>query len=137
MSEHLPEDYVPNESEEYMNTRQLAYFKNQLETWRDELLRESEDTIHRMRTEKEAEPEAVDRGSLESQTAFELRTRDRYRKLIKKIENALGRIESGTYGYCEETDEPIGIKRLMARPVATLCIEAQERHEKDEKAAGA
>lgn len=129
----LPEDYRPSEDEPYMNPRQLEYFRRELVKWREDLLRESEETLNKLREEKENNPETVDRGSSESATAFELRSRDRYRKLLKKIENALERISDGTYGYCEETEEPIGVKRLMARPIATLSIEAQERHEREER----
>lgn len=131
--ERLPEDYQPNGNEEYMNDRQIAYFRRLLVQWRDELLAESGKTLQKLKEGKDNNPETIDRGTSESDTAFELRTRDRYRKLLKKIDYALERIEDGSYGFCEETGEEIGIKRLLARPVATLSIEAQERHERAEK----
>jgi DnaK suppressor protein len=107
-----------------------------LVTWRDELLAESGKTLQKLKEGKDNNPETIDRGTSESDTAFELRTRDRYRKLLKKIDHALERIEEGEYGFCEETGEEIGLKRLMARPIATLSIEAQERHERSEKQRG-
>lgn len=129
----LPENYHPSENEEYMNEMQLLYFKNKLNDWKTSLLDESKDTLNHLKEEKWNEPDPNDRASIESEAALELRTRGRYKKLIDKINEALDRIEEGTYGYCEETGEPIGLKRLEARPVATLCIEAQERHENYEK----
>lgn len=129
----LPEGYKPSENEEYMNPMQLEYFRQNLLKWRDELLEESRETLNHLKEENWNEPDLNDRASLETETTIELRTRDRYRKLIDKIEVALKKIEDGEYGYCEETGEEIGLKRLEARPVATLCIEAQERHEKYEK----
>ena len=129
----LPENYKPSENEEYMNEMQLKYFKNKLELWKDELLSNSRDTLKHLQEEKWQEPDLTDRAGIESDTAFELRTRDRYRKLIDKIDDALRRVESGEYGYCLETGDEIGIKRLEARPVATLSIEAQERRESYEK----
>ncbi|MDX1924334.1 MAG: RNA polymerase-binding protein DksA [Rickettsiaceae bacterium] len=129
----LPEGYTPSESEEYMNDMQLEYYKRKLLNWKNELLAESKDTLDHLREENWNEPDMNDRASIESETALELRTRGRYKKLLDKIDEALARIEDGSYGYCEETGENIGIKRLEARPVATLCIEAQERHEKYEK----
>jgi DnaK suppressor protein len=130
----LPEGYTPSESEEYMNPMHLAYFKQKLYNWKKTLLKESESTIKNLRESSwhGATADLTDRASIETDTAFELRTRDRYRKLIDKIEAALKRIENKDYGFCEDTDEPIGLKRLNARPVATLCIEAQERHENHE-----
>jgi DnaK suppressor protein len=125
--------YIPSENEEYMNPKQLEYFKNKLLAWKEELKEEARQTIEHLQGDTLKEPDENDRASSESETAFELRTRDRYRKLISKIDMALGRIEDGSYGYCEETGDPIGIKRLEARPNATLCIEAQERHEKYER----
>lgn len=125
-------DYHPSSDEEFMCDEQIHYFKKKLVSWRNQLLKESEETIQLMQ-ENEAEPDAVDAASNEVTRTNELRTRDRERKLVKKIDAALRRIEEGTYGYCEETGEPISIKRLDARPIATLCIEAQERHEKKEK----
>lgn len=133
MAADLPEDYRPTEDEEYMNPVQIEFFRKLLVQWREELLGESEKTLNKLKEEKDRSIESVDQGSDESSTAFELRTRDRYRKLLKKIDHALERIKDGTYGFCEETGEEIGIKRLMARPVATLSIEAQERHEREEK----
>ena len=129
----LPEGYKPSENEEYMNPMQLEYFKQKLLEWRNSLLAESRETLNHLKEETWNEPDLNDRASVETETTIELRTRDRYRKLIDKIESALERIHSGNYGYCEETGEAIGIKRLEARPVATLCIEAQERHENYEK----
>jgi len=129
----LPEGYKPSEDEEYMNPMQLEYFKAKLLNWRNSLLAESRETLNHLKEETWNESDLNDRASVETETTIELRTRDRYRKLIDKIESALERIHSGNYGYCEETGEAIGIKRLEARPVATLCIEAQERHENYEK----
>ncbi len=129
----LPEGYKPSEQEEYMNPLQLEYFKQKLNVWKQELLAGASETLVHLKEENWNEPDLNDRASIETETTIELRTRDRYRKLLDKIEEALKRIESGDYGYCEETGEEIGLKRLEARPVATLCIEAQERHEKYEK----
>ncbi len=125
--------YQPTESEKYMNEKQLDYFRQKLVTWRDELLAESQETINNLKEENWREPDLSDRASLETEAGVELRTRNRYLKLIGKIDSAVRRIEDGTYGYCEETGEPIGIKRLEARPIATMTIEAQERHERMEK----
>jgi DnaK suppressor protein len=125
--------YKPTEKEEYMNKAQLEYFRQKLLKWRDELLAESQETINNLKEENWREPDLSDRASLETEAAVELRTRNRYLKLIGKIDAALQRIEDGEYGYCEETGDPIGLKRLEARPVATMTIEAQERHEKAEK----
>ncbi|WP_341790344.1 RNA polymerase-binding protein DksA [Rickettsia endosymbiont of Polydrusus tereticollis] len=129
----LPSGYAPSKKEEYMNPLQLEYFRQKLLEWKDSLLGESRETLNHLREENWNEPDFNDRASIETDTAFELRTRDRYRKLLDKIEEALLRIENKEYGYCEETGEPIGIKRLQARPIATLCIEAQERYENYEK----
>lgn len=129
----LPDGYVPSENEEYMNPMQLEYFKQKLENWRLELLDESRETLQHLREENWKEPDMNDRASVETETTIELRTRDRYRKLIDKIEHTIKKIDNGDYGYCEETGEEIGIKRLEARPVATLCIDAQMRHENYEK----
>lgn len=129
----LPSGYTPSKKEEYMNPLQLEYFRQKLLEWKDSLLGESRDTLNHLKEENWNEPDFNDRASIETDTAFELRTRDRYRKLLDKIEEALLRIENKEYGYCEETGEPIGIKRLQARPIATLCIEAQEQHENYEK----
>jgi len=131
--ERLPNGYVPSETEPFMSVKQLAYFKNRLLDWRDELQRESFQTLMHLQEQSVAEPDLTDRASTETDRALELRTRDRERKLIGKIDSALQRIADGSYGYCEETEEPIGIKRLMARPIATLSIEAQERHERRER----
>jgi DnaK suppressor protein len=129
----LPVGYLPSAKEEYMNPMQVEYFRQKLLAWKEELYVESHETVEHLREEKDAEPDINDRATVELETAFELRTRDRYRKLIEKIDGALRRIEQGAYGYCEETGEPIGLKRLEARPIATLCIEAQERHESFER----
>ncbi len=133
MAATLPKNYAPSEKEEYMNAKQLEYFRQKLTAWRDDLLRESRDTMEHLREENWHESDIADRATLETDAGVELRTRNRYLKLISKIDAALRRIEAGEYGYCEETGEPIGLKRLEARPVATLSIEAQERHERTEK----
>lgn len=125
--------YRPSDDEPFMNERQLAYFKKKLLDWKDDILRESKGTVVNLKAETENHPDLVDRATSESDRALELRTRDRQRKLISKIDDALRRIEDGSYGYCEETGEPISLKRLDARPIATLSIEAQERHERREK----
>ena len=130
----LPPDYRPSDDEEFMNPQQLEYFRQKLLKWRSELLKEAGDTLASLSTAGGmAEADLTDRASAETDRALELRTRDRARKLIGKIDQALERVENGTYGYCEETGEPIGLKRLEARPIATLSIEAQERHEKMER----
>ena len=129
----LPPDYRPSDEEDFMNPLQLEYFRQKLLRWRSELLAESTETLQHLKEESLAEPDITDRASLETERSIELRTRDRERKLISKIDAALHRIDTGTYGYCEETDEPIGIRRLEARPIATLSIEAQERHERMER----
>jgi DnaK suppressor protein len=129
----LPDGYKPTDREEYMNPMQLEYFRRKLLDWREELLLESQDTLNHLREENWQEPDITDRATLETDAALELRTRDRYRKLIGKIDAALNRIAEGTYGYCEESGEEIGIKRLEARPIATLSIEAQEKHERLER----
>ncbi len=126
-------NYKPSEKEEYMNANQLDYFKQKLLSWRAELIAESQETINNLKEENWQEPDLSDRASLETEAGVELRTRNRYLKLIGKIDAALRRIEDKTYGYCEETGDPIGLKRLEARPIATMTIEAQERHEKMEK----
>lgn len=125
--------YKPSEKEEYMNENQLNYFRQKLLTWREELIAESQETINNLKEENWREADLSDRASLETEAGVELRTRNRYLKLIGKIDAALRRIEDKSYGYCEETGDPIGIKRLEARPIATMTIEAQERHEKLEK----
>ena len=130
---NLPEGYKPSDNEEYMNPNQLEYFKYKLLKWKNKLLKESRETLLHLKEENWNAPDLNDRASIETDTAIELRTRDRYRKLLDKIEEALVRIENDEYGYCEETGEPIGLMRLEARAIATLCIEAQERHENYEK----
>jgi len=125
--------YQPSEKEAYMNDKQLAYFRQKLVDWRAELIAESQETINNLKEENWREPDLSDRASLETEAGVELRTRNRYLKLIGKIDAALKRIEDGSYGFCEETGDPIGLKRLEARPIATMTIEAQERHEKQEK----
>ncbi len=129
----LPPDYRPSDSEEFMNPMQGEYFRRKLIRWRGELLKEADDTLASLQEGGISEADLTDRASVETDRALELRTRDRARKLISKIDQALERLDNGTYGYCEETGEPISIKRLEARPIATLSIEAQERHEKMEK----
>lgn len=129
----LPPDYRPSDDEEFMNPLQLEYFRQKLLRWRAELLSESTETLQHLKEESLSEPDVADRATLETDRYTELRTRDRERKLIVKIDEALQRIENGTYGYCEETDEPIGVRRLDARPIATLSLEAQERHERLER----
>jgi DnaK suppressor protein len=127
------QEYRPSADEPYMNPQQLEYFRRKLAAWREELILESEQTLEHLRSENWQEPDPNDRASHESEASLELRTRDRYRKLIAKIDAAQRRIDSGEYGYCEESGEPIGLARLEARPIATLCIEAQEEHERDEQ----
>jgi DnaK suppressor protein len=129
----LSKGYVPTDKEEYMNPQQLEYFRQKLLKWKEELEFESQITVDHLKQENWNEADLNDRATVEADTSLELRTRDRYRKLMNKIDEALQRIEEGTYGYCEETGDPIGIKRLEARPIATLSIEAQERHERFEK----
>lgn len=129
----LPPDYKPSADEEYMNEMQVEYFRQKLLDWKKSLLAQSQDTLEELRQGGLNQPDELDRASMETDKALDLRTKDRARKLISKINDALKRIEDGTYGYCEETGEPIGVERLEARPVATLSIEAQERHERTEK----
>ena len=126
-------DYTPSEDEEYMNERQLEYFRQKLIDWKQDILDGSKSTIETMPTDTEQQADFVDRASSEADRALELRTRDRQRKLISKIDAALRRIQEGEYGYCEHTGEPIGVRRLEARPTATLCLEAQEKHERKER----
>ena len=133
MAARLPKGYKPTLKEPYMNAQQREYFRQKLLAWRDDLLAESQETINNLKEENWREPDLSDRASLETEAGVELRTRNRYLKLIGKIDSALKRIEDGSYGYCEETGDPIGLKRLEARPIATMTIEAQERHEKLEK----
>ena len=129
----ISKNYKPTQKEKFMNSKMKEYFKQKLLNWKTELLKESNQTLSNLQSDNEAKPDITDRASEEIDRTFELRTRDRERKLINKIEAALIRIEDGSYGYCEETGEPIGLKRLEARPVATLSLEAQEMHEKAEK----
>ncbi len=129
----LPENYLPNEKEEFMNENQLEFFRQKLIIWKNELLDEASFTKDDLSEEGLQRPDIADRAQVESDASIKLRTRDRERKLINKIDYALRRIDIGTYGYCEDTGEPIGLKRLMARPIASLCLEAQERHEKMER----
>jgi DnaK suppressor protein len=126
-------EYHPSDDEPFMNERQLEYFKQKLLNWKEDILRESRDTLSHLQTDTENHPDIADRASSETDRALELRTRDRQRKLIAKIDEAMRRIEDNSYGYCEETGEPIGLARLEARPVATLSLEAQERHERRER----
>ena len=125
--------YRPSEDEAFMNERQLEYFKQKLLNWKEEILHESRETLSHLQTDTENHPDLADRASSETDKALELRTRDRQRKLISKIDEAMRRIEDGIYGFCEETGEPIGLQRLEARPIATLSLEAQERHERRER----
>ena len=129
----LPEGYRPTDDEEFMNPMQLAYFRNKLEIWRAELLNEATETITDLSQENLHRPDQMDRAQIESNAAIDLRTRDRERKLLQKIEAALRRIEDGSYGYCVETDEPINLRRLEARPIASLSLHAQEQHERNER----
>lgn len=129
----LPPGYRPSEDEDFMNPLQVEYFRQKLLQWRAELLADSTGTLRSLKEESLLKPDITDRASLETERSIELRTRDRERKLISKIDAALTRIDTGTYGFCEETEEPIGIRRLEARPIATLSIEAQERHERMER----
>ena len=126
-------DYHPLANEEFMNDRQTDYFRGKLIAWKESILQESRDTIEEMQAVSRNIPDVTDRASEETDRALELRTRDRQRKLISKIDSALKRLNEGTYGYCEETGDPISLKRLDARPIATLSLEAQERHERREK----
>jgi DnaK suppressor protein len=133
MTVTLPPDYRPAEDEPFMNERQIEYFRQKLLTWRTELLRESDETLIHLQEDSVQESDISDRAQTETDRTIELRTRDRARKLILKIDDALESINDGTYGFCSETGEPIGVRRLEARPIATLSIEAQERHERLEK----
>lgn len=126
-------DYSPSENEPFMNDQMRDYFRKKLIAWRNDLLKVSRETIDNLQRESSNHPDIADRASSESDRSIELRARDRQRKLINKIDEALKRVDDGTYGYCEDTGEPIGIKRLEARPIATLSLEAQERHERREK----
>src|ERR687889_1296631 len=126
-------EYRPSEDEEFMNERQLEYFRKKLLAWKEDILRESRETLSHLQSETENHPDLTDRATSETDRALELRTRDRQRKLIAKIDEALRRIDDGSYGYCEDTGEPISLARLEARPIATLSLEAQERHERRER----
>jgi DnaK suppressor protein len=127
------QNYRPSDKEPFMNERQRAYFRDKLLMWKDEILKEAKETLQHLQDENQNHPDLADRASSETDRAIELRARDRQRKLIAKIDAALQRLEDGTYGYCEETGEPISLRRLDARPIATLSIEAQERHERRER----
>ena len=129
----LAPDYAPSDDEEFMNPMQLEYFRQMLLNWRSELIQEAGETLNNLNSGNLQQPDMADRASLETDHQIELRTRDRERKLIIKIDEALSRIENGSYGFCQDTDEPIGLKRLMARPIAVLSLEAQERHERQER----
>ncbi|MEQ1866632.1 MAG: RNA polymerase-binding protein DksA [Micropepsaceae bacterium] len=129
----LPADYRPSEDEPFMNERQREYFRRRLNRWKDEILRESKETLQNLATDSVLHADLADRASSEAERANELRARDRQRKLISKIDSALRRIDDGTYGFCEDSGDPISLRRLEARPIATLSIEAQERHEKRER----
>jgi DnaK suppressor protein len=133
MAIDLLDEYRPSDDETFMNDRQREYFRQKLLAWREEIIKESKETLQHLQDESANHADIADRASSETDRAIELRARDRQRKLIAKINAALQRIEDGTYGYCEETGEPIGLKRLDARPIATLSIEAQERHERRER----
>lgn len=132
----LPKGYKPSPDEEYMNPRQIEYFRQKLMNWRDELIEESRETISNLQSEVRDVGDEAERATRETENSLELRTRDRYRKLINKIDKALNRIEEGVYGYCDETGEEIGLDRLEARPIATLCLDAQERRELKQKQQG-
>jgi DnaK suppressor protein len=133
MMSELDGSYRPSDKEPFMNDRQREYFRKKLLDWKEEILKEAKETLQHLQDENQNHPDLADRASSETDRAIELRARDRQRKLIAKIEEALARIDDGTYGYCEETGEPIALKRLEARPIATLTIEAQERHERRER----
>lgn len=129
----LPPDYRPSEDEPFMNAHQRMYFRNKLLAWKEEIIRQTKETLAGLHEESTQHADLADRATSETDRALELRARDRQRKLVAKIDAALARIEDGSYGYCEETGEPIGLKRLDARPIATLSVEAQERHERRER----
>lgn len=133
MSVEVAEDYKPSDDEPFMNETQREYFRRKLLDWKEEILKESRETLQHLADESRNHPDLADRASSETDRSIELRARDRQRKLIAKINAALGRLEDGSYGYCEETGEPISLKRLDARPIATLSLEAQERHERRER----
>ena len=129
----IDEGYRPTDEEPFMNERQREYFRRKLMRWKHDILKEAQETLAALQSENENHPDIADRASSETDRAIELRARDRQRKLIAKIDAALSRIEDGSYGYCEETGDPISLKRLEARPIATLSLEAQERHERNER----
>lgn len=129
----MADGYRPSADEPFMNPRQLEYFREKLNAWKSSILREAEDTLAHLQNESLREPDITDRASSETDFSIELRTRDRQRKLIAKIDAALRRIDQGEYGYCEVTGDPISIARLEARPIATMTVEAQEKHERQEK----
>ena len=129
----ISQSYIPSEKEEFMCSKQIEYFKKVLTSWRNEIIQGSSSTIDHLKEESSNKPDSTDRATIESERSLELRTRDRERKLLSKINKALKKLEDGSYGYCEETMQPISIKRLVARPIATLSVEAQEMHEKSEK----
>ena len=133
MPTRLPKNYRPSDKEPFMNAKQREYFRERLQRWRNELLHDTSQTLQNLQEDSLQSPDLADRASAETDRAIELRTRDRERKLIQKIDEALERIKDGEYGYCEETGEPIGLRRLEARPIATLSLEAQERHERMER----
>ena len=133
MATDLPTSYKPTAKEPFMNEKQRGYFRRKLVTWKDDILRATRETILNLQSEPTPNADLADRATTESERQLELRTRDRQRKLIAKIDSALRRLEDGSYGFCEETGEPISLKRLDARPIATLSIEAQERHERRER----
>ncbi len=133
MGVRIPRKYKPSDKERFMNDRMLSYFRGKLEGWREDIVRESSQTLRHLQEDTLQEPDLADRASTETDRAIELRTRDRQRKLISKIELAIRRIEEKSYGFCEETGEPISLRRLEARPIATLSLEAQERHERRER----
>jgi DnaK suppressor protein len=133
MGIQLKPNYRPTESESFMNPKMKEYFRRKLQAWKEDILRESNQTLQHLQEDTSQEPDIADRASVETDRALELRTRDRQRKLIAKIDAAMKRIDDNSYGYCEETGEPISLKRLEARPIATLSIEAQERHERRER----
>jgi len=133
MSTSATDEYRPSDDESFMNDRQKDYFRRKLLDWKQDILRESQGTLNHLQEDDKNLPDVADRASSETEKALELRTRDRQRKLISKIDGALRKIDTGEYGYCEDTGEPINIRRLDARPIATLSLEAQERHERDER----
>ena len=133
MATRLPKNYSPSDKEPFMNAKQKEFFRRKLNDWRDEIISETKETLNNLQYESSNFADLADRASSETDRSLELRSRDRQRKLIAKIDEALSRIDDGSYGYCEETGEEISLKRLIARPIATLSIEAQEKHERDEK----